>query len=76
MAAGASGGMRHPVKIDLHRVIGDDDLLDAQAGEMGHGDRDAQGAPPSGSRSPERAFHQYYVSWSACTENEPEPVPG
>ena len=75
MAAWASGGTRGPVQIDVHRIVSDDDLLDVQAGEMGHGDRDAQGAPPAGSRSPERASLQYYVSWSACTEKEPEPIP-
>jgi hypothetical protein len=63
------------VKIDLDDVVSEGDLLDTQAGEMGHGDRDAQGVPPSGSRSPERACYQYYVSCSACTENEPEPIP-
>jgi len=57
----------------MHDVIGDGDLLDVQAGKMGHGDRDAQGAPPAASRSSERASSQYYVSWSACTENGPEP---
>jgi hypothetical protein len=72
-AAGAAGGTRGPMQINLHGVVSDDDLLDVQAGKMGHGDRDAQGAPPAGSRSPERASYQYYVSWSACTENEPEP---
>ena len=75
MAGGASGSTRGPVKIELQAVVCDGDLLNVQAGEMGHGNRDAQGAPPSGSRSPERAFHQDYVSWSARTENEPEPVP-
>jgi len=60
------------VHLDLHRVINDGDPLDVQAGEVGHGDRDAQGAPPVGSRSPERASLQYYVSSSACTEKEPE----
>jgi hypothetical protein len=76
MAARASSSTRGPVQIDLHDVIGDGDLLDVQAGEMGRGDRDAQGAPPAGSRSPERASLQYYVSWSACTEKVPEPIPG
>jgi hypothetical protein len=75
-AARAADTARGPVQIDVHGVVSDNDLLDVQAGEMGHGDRDAQGAPPTGSRSPERASLQYYVSWSACTENEPEPVPG
>lgn len=41
---------------------------------MGHGDRDTQGATPARSRSPERASLQYYVSWPACTEKEPEPT--
>jgi hypothetical protein len=74
-AAGAAGGTRGPVQIDLHGVVSDNDLLDVQAGEMGHGDRDAQGTPPAGSRSPERSSLQYYVSWSTCTENAPEPRP-
>jgi hypothetical protein len=75
MAAWASAGSSSPAKINLHRVFNDDDLLDTQTGEMRHGDRDAQRAPPTGSHSPERASHQYYVSWHACTENEPDPVP-
>lgn len=74
-AARAAGGPCGPMQIDLHGVVNVSDLLDMQAGEMGHGDRDAQGAPPAGSRSPERASLQYYVSWSACTEKEPEPRP-
>src|SRR5207249_5171860 len=48
-------------------------LLDAESGEMRHGDRGAQGAPPTGSRSLARASHQYHASWSACTESEPDP---
>jgi len=62
MAGGASGGTRGPAKIDLHGVVSDGDLLDVQADEVGQGDRDAQAAPPAGSRSPERAFHQYDVA--------------
>jgi hypothetical protein len=61
-AAGTEGGTCGPVEIDVHRVVGGDDLLDVQAGKVGHRNRDAQGAPPAGSRSPERASHQYYVS--------------
>src|SRR5688572_29793408 len=75
MAAGASSSMCGPVQVDLHSVVSDGDLVDVQADEVGHGDRDAQRTPPSGSRSPERASLQYYVSWSACTEKEPEPRP-
>jgi hypothetical protein len=60
----------------MHGVISGNNTLDAQAVEVGHRDRDAQGAPPVGSRSHERTSLQYYVSWSACTESETDPVPG
>src|SRR6185369_1123903 len=65
-AAWAAGSTCGPVQIDLHGVVSDGDLVDVQADEVGHGDRDAQGTPPSGSRSRERASLQYYLSWSAC----------
>ena len=64
-----------PAQINVHGVISHHDALDAESSQVGHRDRDAQGAPPVGSRSPERTSLQYYVSWPAYTESETEPVP-
>jgi hypothetical protein len=69
----ARGG--YPAQVDVHRIVDAEHTLDAQTSQMGHRNRDAQGAPPVGSRSPARTSFQYYVSWSAGTESETDPVP-
>jgi hypothetical protein len=66
---------RYTAQVNVHRIVEAEHTLDAQASQMGHRYRDAQGAPPVGSRSPARTSFQYYVSWSACTESETDPVP-
>ena len=70
--AGGSG----TAEIDLDGIISGDDALDARTDKVEHGDGNAQGVPPSGSRPPERASHQYYVYPPSCTENEPDPWSG